>query len=80
MAKPNYRNLWDKLISDICWELVQLEKLPPKAATVEDMWVKHTLWNVLRKMCALHKLPPELQKPKELTRPLFEEKQDGSHK
>lgn len=71
MTKANYRNLWDKLISDICWELIQIEKQPKQS--VEDYWVKCTLWNVLRKMCALHKLPLEMQKPKELTRPLFEE-------
>ena len=69
----NYKNLWDDLISAICQEIVSIEKLSQKATTVEDMWVEGTLCNVLKKMCALHKLPPEMQKPKELTRPLFEE-------
>ena len=66
----NHRYLWDKLISAVCREIVTINKLPTK--TVEDFWVEATLWNVLRKMCALHKLPPKLQKPKELTRSLFE--------
>lgn len=70
----NYRRLWDNLISHICMEIVELDKLPEKARSVEDVWVEGTLCNVLKKMCALHKLPPEMQKGVEkLTRPLFED-------
>lgn len=69
----NYKRLWDNLISDICIEIVKYEMLPEKAVTVEDAWVKNTLWQVLRKMCALHKLPPKMQKNDDkLTRSLFE--------
>ena len=70
--RPNYKQLWEKLISDICREIVKYENLPPKAVTIEDVWVKQTLWNVLRKMCALHKLPPKIQEDNKMTRTLFE--------
>ena len=73
MANVNYKHLWDGLISAICQEVVNLEKLPDKAKSVEDVWVQATLCNVLKKMCALHRLPPEMQKIKELTRSLFGE-------
>jgi len=72
----DYKYLWDDLISAICRELVHLEEQPN--ATMEDIWVKGTLWNVLRKMCALHKLPRRVQN-QELTRPLFEEPTGATH-
>ena len=67
----NYKNLWDKLISDIVREVVNIERLPERAKTTEDIWVKGTLCNVLKKMCALHRLPPKMQKDT-LPRSLFE--------
>ena len=67
----NYKDLWSQLISDLCIELVKCEKKSPQ--TVEDVWVKATLWQVLRKMCALDKLPVRLQEDIELTMPLFED-------
>ena len=67
----NYRTLWVGLISAICIELIELDKKTDK--TVEDIWITGTLQRVLSKMCALKKLPPRLQKLKELTRPLFGE-------
>ena len=73
MAKPNYQHLWDGLIASICREIVKIENLPERAVTVEDTWVEGTLCNVLKKMCALHRLPPKMQKPDKLTRPLFED-------
>lgn len=72
MSSLNYRRLWDELIAAIVWEIVDIDKLPSKAKTVEDVWVEATLCNVLKKMCALHKLPPEARQTQELTRPLFE--------
>lgn len=71
MAKLNYRYLWDSLIGDLCGELVNIEKLEEKK-TLEDEWIKSTLVAVLKKMCALHKVPPKMQKSK-LTRSLFED-------
>lgn len=70
--KLNYKRLWEKLIYDICAELVKIDKLPQR--TVEDEWVKTVLVSVLKKMCALHRLHPRLQNPMQLTRPLFEGK------
>lgn len=70
MARLNYKNLWDKLIYDLCAELVNIEKLEEKK-TLEDEWIKGTLVAILKKMCALHKVPPKMQKSK-LTRSLFE--------
>lgn len=70
--KQNYKQLWDKLISILCREIVKINNLPQKAKSTEDEWVEGTLVNVLRKMMALHKLPPKMQSDK-LTRPLFEE-------
>lgn len=74
MTKLNYKDLWDSLISDICREIVNIEKLPERVVTIEDTWVEGTLCNVLKKMCALHRLPPKMQQTHKLTRPLFEEK------
>lgn len=71
MSKVNYKHLWDRLLSDIVREVVIIEKLPEK--TIEDFWIEGTLQRVLSKMCALHRLPPNMQKIKKLTRPLFEE-------
>lgn len=70
MAKLNYKNLWDNLIYHLCNELVNIENLGEKK-TLEDEWIKGTIVEVLRKMCALHKVPPKMQKSK-LTRSLFE--------
>jgi len=72
MANKPYGILWDELIAAICREVVKIENLPAKARTVEDIWVEGTLCNVLKKMCALHRLPPKMQKEDKLTRPLFE--------
>lgn len=70
MAKLNYQHLWDNLIYHLVTELVNIEKLEEKK-TLEDEWVKGTIVEVLRKMCALHKVPPKMQKSK-LTRSLFD--------
>ena len=66
----NYKRLWEELISDCCRVLVDIDNKPKK--TIEDEWVKGTLWQVLRKMCSLHKLPPKLQDKVYKTRSLFE--------
>jgi len=71
MARLNYKKLWDELIYELCAELVNIENLKEKK-TLEDEWIKGTLISVLRKMCALHKVPPKMQKSK-LTRSLFED-------
>lgn len=70
MAKLNYQQLWDNLIYILCTELVNIDKLEEKK-TLEDEWIKGTIVAVLSKMCALHKVPPKMQKSK-LTRSLFE--------
>lgn len=72
MIRLNYKDLWDNLIAEMCSELLNIEKLESsKKATIEDEWIKGTLISVLKKMCALHKVPPKMQKSK-LTRSLFE--------
>lgn len=72
MKKLNHKNLWDNLIAGICREIVNIEKLKDsKKITIEDEWVEGTLISVLRKMCALQKLPPKMHDSK-LTRSLFE--------
>lgn len=71
MANVNYKHLWDKLISDICRDIVKIENLPEKS--IEDFWVEGTLQRVLSQMCSLHRLPPDMQKIKKLTHSLFEE-------
>lgn len=68
--KLNYQHLWNHLIADLCRELLNIEKLEEKK-TLEDEWIKGTVIAVLKKMCALHKVPPKMQKSK-LTRSLFE--------
>jgi len=65
---------WEHLIADICGELYVINSLPEKS--IEDIWVRNTLIQVLRKMCALHKLPPKMHKLSEGTRPLFGVEQD----
>lgn len=75
MSKLNYQQLWNGLISALCKEILNFENLPEKAMAIEDTWVKGTLINVLKKMCALHRLPPKMQKENKLTRPLFENQQ-----
>ncbi len=69
-ARVNYKELWDGLISALCCEVVRIENQPEK--TVEDFWVEGTLYQVLSKMCAAHRLPHKLQKPRKLTQNLFE--------
>ncbi len=67
----NYKDRWCAIIADIIRELVAIEKKPEKS--LEDEWIVGTLHQVLRKMCALDRLPPKLWKlKKELTRTLFE--------
>ncbi len=66
-----YKDRWGGLIAEIIREVVAIEKKPKK--TIEDEWIRGTLHQVLRKMCALDRLPPKLWKlKKELTRTLFE--------
>jgi hypothetical protein len=71
MPRINHKRLWENLLSEILRELVKIDKLP--TPTVEDLWIKVSLINVIKKMCALDRLPPRLQKPVELTRKLFED-------
>ena len=67
-----YKERWSGLIAEIIREVVAIEKKPEK--TIEDEWILGTLHQVLRKMCALDRLPPKLWKlKKELTRTLFED-------
>lgn len=73
MSGVNYRQLHDDLISAICRELIKIQNLPEK--TVEDTWVEGTLCSVLSRMCALHKVRPDMQKMDVLTRPLFQEEE-----
>lgn len=70
MTRLNYKYMWDSLIGDLCSELVNIDKLEEKK-TLEDEWIKGTVIAVLKKMCALHKVPPKMQKSK-LTRELFD--------
>lgn len=71
MSKVNHKDLWEGLTADICTELVKLEKREPQ--TVEDYWVRATLWAILKKMCQAHRLPPKYQTERELTMELFED-------
>ncbi|KKK53264.1 hypothetical protein LCGC14_3096540 [marine sediment metagenome] len=67
-----YKDRWGNLIAEIIREVVAIEKKPEKS--IEDEWIEGTLHQVLRKMCALDRLPPKLWKlKKELTRNLFED-------
>lgn len=69
--KKNYRELWDSLISSLCREMLKIEKQGDKS--VEDIWIQGTIQRVLTEMCELHRLPPNMHKLKELTRPMFED-------
>ena len=66
----NYQHLWNHLIADLCREMLNIENLGDKR-TLEDEWIKGTVIAVLKKMCALQKVPPKMQKSK-LTRELFQ--------
>ncbi len=65
----NYRQKWDRLISDMCIELIKIEELPKKS--IEDIWVVGTIKSVLTQMCALDRVRPDKQSIDGMSRTLF---------